>query len=209
MTFKQESRPLNKSATELYEKLKIWVQKKVFWYTMVNVFIVNGISEFKMIEPRIQCEFIPITLDNCHRVTDFREEDRISQYRDKLNQKEIGYFAEHNGKMIGSVWATINKTEVPRVVQTFKKVMYNEGIVHDNIVSEKFRGMLVGPFMETSMFKLLFNEYGLSRIIADVNVKNRASLRMLDRAGLRIDHKMLGVSFFGKPILKLVLKKYT
>lgn len=189
------------------EKMKLKV-KTIFWPYLCNMFIISGINEFKMVEPRIKCGFVPITLDNCHRVEDFREEGRISQYRDKLAHKELGYFAEYNRKMIGSVWATINKTEVPCVVQTFKKVMYNEGLVHDNVVSEKFRGMQVGPFMEGSMFALLFKEYGLSRIIADVNVRNRASLRMLRKMGLRIDHKMLYVAVFGRVVLQLVLKRY-
>jgi hypothetical protein len=209
MTNKQKSISLNKHIAILYEKLKVWVQRKVIWIIIAEVFIIKDMSEFKMVEPRIKCEFIPITLDNCHRVTDFREEGRISQYRDKLNQQEIGYFAEHNGQIIGNVWAAINKTDAPCVVQSFRKIMYNEGTVHDNIVSEKFRGMLVGPFMETRMFELLLMEYRLSRIFAEVNVKNRASLRMLERARLRIDHRMLCVSLFGKPVLELVVKKYT
>jgi hypothetical protein len=209
MTYKQKSKPLNKHTDLLYEQLKVWVQRKVFWIQICKGFIIKGMSEFKMVEPRIKCEFIPITLDNCHRVTDFREADRISQYRDKLANDELGWFAEHNGKMVGSMWATINKTEVPRVVMAYKKVKYSEGVAYDGIVSEKFRGMLVGPFMLTRLFESLFKEYGVSRITGDSNVKNRASLRCWEQAGIRINHKILYVSLLSKPVLELVLKKYT
>ena len=182
--------------------------QKIFWPSLCNIFIIRGLDDFIMVEPKIKCEFIPITLNNYQRVMDFREENRILDYRNKLARNEIGYFTEHKGKMIGSVWATINKTNIPRIVQTFTKVMYNEGLVHDNVVSEKFRGMRVGPFMEASMFVVLFNEYGINKIKADVNVRNHASLQMLDKLHLRVDHKLLCVAIFGQPILELVLKKY-
>jgi hypothetical protein len=208
MPFKKESGPLARLIGKvLSQNLKTKVQQ-LFWIYLSNNFIVRGPDEFKMVEPRIKCEFTPITLANCRRVVDFREEARISQYRDKLACGEMGFFAEHNGKMIGSVWATINKTEVPCFAQMFKTVMHNEGVVQDNVVSEEFRGMRVGPFMESSMFAVLFKEYGLSTVIADVNVKNRASLRMLEKMGLRRDRMMIYVSAFGRPVLELPLKKY-
>jgi GNAT superfamily N-acetyltransferase len=208
MLSKQESRPLNKLiGIVLDEERKIRMQK-IFWIYECYIYVINGPNEIQMVEPKIKCKFIPITLDNCHRVGDFREESRISQYRDKLLHKEIGYFAEYEGKMIGSYWATINKTEVPRVVKTYFRLMPNEGLLHDNVVSEKFRGMGVGPFMTSSMIPLLFKEYGLSRMMTDINVKNHASLRMAEKVGLRIDRRMLYVSAFGRLILQVVLKKY-
>jgi RimJ/RimL family protein N-acetyltransferase len=190
------------------QNLKVKLQR-LFWIYLSNNFIVRGLNEVKLVEPKIKCAFIPITHDNFNRVTDFREKARISQYKDKLARGEIGFFAEHNGQMVGSVWATINKTKTPRVAQMFKTVMHNEGVVHDNIVSERFRGMRIGPFMESNMFALLFQKYGLSRVIADVNVKNRASLRMLDKIGLGVSYRMLYVSAFGRPVLELVLRKYS
>jgi hypothetical protein len=208
MTFKQKSRPFNKFIKLiLSDKLKMRLQK-IFWIYLSNNFIINGLNEFTIIKPKIECGFVRITLDNCHRVAEFREEGRISQYRDKLANKEIGYFAENDGKMVGSVWATVNKTDVPIVVQMFKTIVYNEGVVHDNIVSEKFRGMRIGPFMESNMFGLLLKEYGLKRVIADISVKNRASLRMLEKMGLQPDYRILYIAVLGKPVLELVLKKY-
>ena len=191
----------------LKDKLKKKVQK-IFRIYPCNIFVINGMNEFKIVEPKVKCGFIPITLDNCHRVSDFREEARIAEYRDKLARNEIGYFAEHNGKMIGSIWATINRTEVPRVVQTFQKVMYNEGVAHDIVISENFRGMRVGPFIESNLFALLFKEYGLSRVITDVNMRNHAQMQLLTKLGLRVDHKMLYVSLLGRPVLEVSCKKY-
>jgi GNAT superfamily N-acetyltransferase len=190
----------------LNEKNKIRLMKLFHPYSC-NVFIIKSIDEFMIIEPKIKCEFVPITLDNFYRVRDFREEDRISQYKDKLAYGEIGYFAEHDGRMIGSIWATVNKTEVPRVVQTFQKVLYNEALAHDIVVSEKFRGMRIGPYIESKLFALLFKDYGISRIITDVNIKNHAQMQLLKKLGLKVDHKMLYVSVLGKVVLRRVLRK--
>jgi hypothetical protein len=208
MTLNKKKKPFNKLVgSVLNDKMKMKLQH-AFWIYLAYNFIVRGPNEFKMVEPKIKCRFIPITFDNCYRVEDFRKEDRVSQFKEKLARKEIGRFAEHNGKMIGSIWATINKTEVASVAQMFKTINYNEGAVTDNIVSENFRGMRVGPFMESSMFALLLREYGLSKIIADVSIQNHASLRMLERMGLRKAYLMFYFSAFGKPVFQIPLKKY-
>ena len=187
------------------QKLKL---KKIFWIYVCNVYVFKGMNDFQMVEPRIKCNFIPITLNNCHRVTDFRETGIIIQYRNKLTNNEIGFFAEHNGKMIGSIWATINTTATPRIVEKYFKIMPNEGHFHNIVVSKKFRGMRVGAFMESSMPSLLFAEYGLNRVTTDVDVRNVVSLGMLKQIGAQIDHKLLCVSVFNRPILQLVLRKY-
>jgi hypothetical protein len=182
--------------------------QEIFWVRLTFNYIIRGLDDFQRFEPGMRCEFIPITIDNCHRVADFREADRISQYRKKLARKEIGFFAECFGKMTGSIWATINKAEAPTVVRTYIKLMPNEGLIHDIVTGEKSRGMGVGPFMVSRIAPVLLKEYRSSRIIIDVNIRNRISMRMMEKAGLRIDHKMLYVSIFKKLALQLVLKKY-
>jgi hypothetical protein len=191
----------------LGEKRKRMVLKK-FWFSIGYHYTINGPNELRIVEPRIKCKLIPITLENYHRVADFREEDRITEYRNKLDNNEIGCFAEYEGKMIGSIWATINKTDTPFVGKDFTRIMPNEGLLHDNVINEKFRGMGVGGFLEWSLPLLLFNKYGVHKIKTDINVSNRASVRMAEKVGLRIDHKVLYVAAFGKMIFKLVLKKY-
>jgi RimJ/RimL family protein N-acetyltransferase len=208
MFFKQKSSLINKvMGTVLDEELKMKLQK-IFYVTVRAIYIVNGVNEFKMIEPKIECRLIPITLDNYHRVVEFREERRIAEYRDKLLHNEIGVFAEHEGKMIGSIWASINQKEMPCVVKTFFKLMPNEALLHDVVTSEKVRRMGVGAFLESGMPAALFKEYGISKMITDVNVRNHASLGMLAKVGFQVDHKRLLVSVFGKSVLQLALKKY-
>lgn len=191
------------SKNQLVKKMQ-----KIFWFYLSYIFIIKGPDEINMVKPEIRCGFIPITMDNYHRVGDFREEGRISEYRDKLVHKEIGFFAQYDGKMIGSIWATINKGEVPKVVRTYMRLMSNQGLIHDIVTGERSRGMRVGPYMVSRMVPMLIKEYGLSSIIIDVNIRNQASLRMMDKAGMQIESKVLNVSAFGKLIFHSVLRQY-
>lgn len=180
--------------------------QRVFWVYFTDNFIVRSPNDFNQFEHQMKFRFIPITLDTYHRVGDFREDYRISEYRDKLTRKEIGYFAEHEGKVIGSIWGTINKAKTPIIARTYMKLMPNEGLIHDIVTGEKFRGMGVASFMVRSITSVLLGEHGSSRIIIDVNTRNRPSLRMLKSIGLRVDHRMIAVSAFGTLLFKLTLK---
>ncbi len=180
----------------------------MFWVYLTDNFIITNIDDFKMTEPAIKCEFLPITLGNHFRVRDFREESRVSEYRGKLNHKEIGFFAEFDGKMVGSIWATVNNIPVPAVVRSYMKLMPNEALVHDIVTSDKFRRMGVGSFMLSRICSFLLGELGVSKIVIDVNVRNYRSLRMMDRAGLEINQKVLSISVFGKLVSQKLLRQY-
>ena len=195
------ARPMRKLLTQ---ERKVRLQR-IFWMYLTNNFALSSMQDFKNVEPSLKCTFIPITLDNVHRVGDFREEGRISQYRDKLANKEKGFFAEHNGKMVGSLWATINDTKLPVVARRYMKLGPNEALIHDVVTSEKSRGMRIGPYMMSQMITTLFKEYGVSRIVTEVHFRNRASMRMMDRVGLRMEHKVISVCALGKLVLQISL----
>jgi hypothetical protein len=182
--------------------------QKIFWVYLTNNGIVTSMNDFKIIQPSAKCAFRPITLDNYFRVQDFREQERISEYREKLDHKEIGYFAEMEGKMVGSIWTTINNSEVPVVVRKYMKLMPNEAIAHDGVTGEMFRGMGVGSFMVGSLAFVLLDQYKVSKIMFDVNIRNSASLRMVAKAGIQTKETVLYVSTFGKLLFQKVLKHF-
>jgi len=188
------------------QKFKMVLQK-VFWIHLTDNRIIRSISDFKTVRPQAKCKLMPITEDNCHRVGDFREKSRIPQYRDKLVHGEIGYFAEHNGRIIGSHWATVNKTGAQKVVRTYMKLLPNEGLLHDLVIDEKCRGMGVGPFMVSELTTILFREHGVSRIIWDISIRNGKSLRMIEKLGVPVDHRMLALTVFRRLVFHLVFRK--
>jgi ribosomal protein S18 acetylase RimI-like enzyme len=182
--------------------------QKLFWVYLVDNFIIRSTDAVKKSEPKIACKLVPIMTENCGRVTDFREKDRVEQYREKLSRDEVGFFAEHAGMMVGSIWASVNKQQQPKVVRGYFMLMPNEGLIHDIVTDERWRGMGIGAFMVSEIVPVLMDRYRLQKITIDVSVKNRASLRMMSKTGIRVDHTMLNVSASGKLILHLVLRQY-
>ena len=182
--------------------------QKVFWAYLTHNFVVTNMNDFKKIEPALRCEFLPITLDNYFRVREFREEGRVSEYRAKLTSKELGFFAEIGGKVVGSIWATVNHGDVPVVVRSYVRLKANEALIHDVVTAEQFRGMRVGPFMLGGMCTCLLGESGVGKIIIDVNVRNSRSLRMMEKVGLQINQTTLSISACGKLVSERLLRQY-
>jgi hypothetical protein len=183
--------------------------QKICWIYLTKNFIISSTMDFRKDEADIKYKLIPINFDNYNRVGDFREKNRISEYRDKLTHGEIGFFAEHSGNMVGSIWASINKAEVPIVVRTYMKLMPDEGLIHDIVAGETSRRIGVGVFMVRRIGSILLKKYRLSRVTIDVNIRNRPSLGLMKKLGLQIDCTMLYVSAFGKALFQIRLKNYT
>jgi len=182
--------------------------QQTFWVYVTYNFFVEGISDFRLAGPAERCELMPITFTNYHRVGEFRDGSLASEYLDQLNRSEIGFFAELDGKMVGSIWATINSSGRPSVLRTYVRLMPNEALVHDIVTGEKSRGLGIAPFMLSRILVLLLSAYKLPTIIIDVNVSNTPSLRVMDKLGLRARQKVLCVSVFGKLKLQRVLREY-
>lgn len=179
--------------------------QKIFWVYLTKNFIVTSMSDLRILETATQYKLVPITLHNYVRVTEFRAENRIPEYGNKLAQGEVGFFAEWDGKMVGSIWATINSSQVATVVRTYMRLMPREALIHDAVTGEEFRGMGVGPFMITGLASTLLTEYRAGKIIVDVNVKNRPSLRMMEKAGLVPRERVLYVSALGRLVWQMPL----
>jgi RimJ/RimL family protein N-acetyltransferase len=183
--------------------------QKIFWIYLTNNFVITGVKDYKEVAPALPCDFLPITSSNYIRVRDFREERRVREYHEKVDCKEIGFFATNNGKMVGSIWATLNNTGLPMIARSYMKLMPNEALVHDIVTGEEFRGMGVGAFMVGRIASKLLGDYGAHKVVIDVNFRNRQSMRMMEKAGLPLDQQVLSISAFGRLISQNVLKQYS
>src|ERR1019366_745988 len=182
--------------------------QKIGWIYLRKKFIINKMTDLKMIDPAVTCSFVPMTSENCFGVRDFRNESRIAEYRNKLANKEIGFFAECDGKMVGSIWATINKADAPAVVLRYMRLMPNRALIHDIVTGEDFRGMGIAPFMLARMASVLLNDYAVSTIIDDVSLRNNSSLRVMDKLGVQATDTTLYLSAFGKLMVKKSITTY-
>jgi RimJ/RimL family protein N-acetyltransferase len=182
--------------------------QKLFWIYLTDNFVIRGASDFHAVEPAIPCRLLAITDENCLRVTEFRDPSRIADYRTKLLRHEIGYFAECEGKVAGSIWATINSGRAPRVARGYMKLQPQEAMIHDIVAGDACRGKGVGPFMVGQFSSLLLRQYGVNRIVIDVNARNQPSLRMMAKAGVKKDQQVFYVSAFNTLLWHKTLKQY-
>lgn len=180
----------------------------VFWVYLTNNFVITRPDDFRTVEPAVKCEFLPITANNYSRVSEFRTEERLLEYQEKLARREIGFFAECGGKVVGSIWATINNSGAPTVARSYMRLEPSEAMIHDIVTGERYRGMRIGPFMVGRICSVLLNEFAVSKIVIDVNIRNVPSLRMMEKVGLQIDQRMLSVSAFGRLISHRLLKQF-
>lgn len=171
--------------------------QRVGWIYFANNFYVESASDFSVPTPRQPLQLVQITPENCARVQDFRPAYRRAEYAMKLEKGEVGYFAVMAGTMVGSIWATINRTSAPCVARGYMWLRPGEALIHDVVAGEGFRGMGVGPFMVGSFLVALLDQYMVSKVIIDVSVRNRPSLRMMAKAGLYAKDATLSVSAFG------------
>lgn len=183
--------------------------QKVFWIYLTDIFEISRPKDLVTTEPGVWCSFSPVTLANCSRVLEFRDQSRAEEYRDKIAHDEIGFFVESGDRMVGSIWATVNATPKPICVRTYIQLEPNEALIHDIVTADNFRGMGIGPYMVTNISSVLLREHGVSKIIIDVNVRNRPSLRMMSKAGLPVKRRVLHVSALGKLVLRTTIRQFS
>ncbi len=179
--------------------------QKLFWIDRTHNFVITSTGPTTSLPSRVDCTFVPITPENYALVTGFREKGRTDEYRKKLQKNEIGFFAICGAQAAGSIWATINTTSSPVVVRRYMRLEPNEALVHDIVTGEQFRGRSIGPFMVHGILEYLIAAKAVSKVIVDVNIRNRPSLRMMEKAGLTIHESKLYVSALGKLAFEKVL----
>jgi hypothetical protein len=181
--------------------------QKVFWIYLSDMFFVTPEDRLVPVHPKIDCRFVAIALENCIRVRDFRDEALVAEFREKVQRGEKGFFAVCEGKMAGSIWATVNESALPTVVRGFMRLMPREALVHDIVTGTNLRGLGIGPFMVTQICPILLQQWGVSRIIIDVNVRNSRSLKMMEKTGLRAQQKALAISAFQTLVLHKTIRR--
>lgn len=174
----------------------------ICWVYVTTNFILTSADEIITCDPKVTCNFLPINATTASRVGDFRDKSRIDEYRNKVLHNEIGFFAESQGKAVGSIWATINRSPQPTVVRRHVRLGTNEALIHDIVTGNRSKGLGIGPFMVANIAAALFNNYGVRRIVVDVNRSNAPSLNMMRKIGLEQKEQALYISLMGRLVLE-------
>ncbi len=181
--------------------------QKVFWAYLTHNFIVTNSNQIRAVAPTISCTLLRITERNCSAVTDFREPARIAEYVAKVAKGELGFYAMHDGKAVGSMWATINTTARPIVARRYIRLRPGEAILHDAVTATVCRGMAIAPFLFRSIAHELFSAFHVKRIIGDVNTRNTSALRYIKKLGLYPSETKLYFSILGRWAFEIPLTR--
>ena len=165
-------------------------------------------NEYRRVKPLIKCNFLPIDIDNYCRVSEFREKEQVVEYRQKVLNGEIGFFGEHNNLIVSSIWATLNGRRAPIRVRGYFKLLPNEVLIHDIVTGIRCRGNGIGPYMVNQIVPILLQDYGVTRILIDVYVRNTASVNMMKKLELKKQQKILYITLLSKYAFQIVLKDY-
>jgi hypothetical protein len=180
--------------------------QRVGWVYFTNNYCIDDVAEVVVPKTPTPLEFVPITAQNCERVQEFRSEGLAAEFAAKLRQGELGYFAMASGRTVGSIWATVNRTETPIVARHHMRLLPHEAVLHDGVTGERSRGMGVGTYMVASLSVALMTEHKVSRIVADINVRNRPSLRMMEKLGLKAREASLSVCALGSLVWQMKMR---
>lgn len=94
------------------------------------------------------------------------------------------------------------------LVRNYITIGPGHALIIDGVTGEKARGLGVGSFMISRMAKVLLEEHGVAEITLDVNTKKQASIRMMEKIGLRKEEKVLYLTLGQGRAFRLLLRKY-
>lgn len=192
----------------IQRRIAIRKLQKVFWIYLTNNFVITSVNNLGVLTFPDDWKVVSVTQENYFRVQEFREDGLILEYREKLLHGEQGVFAELDGQMVGSIWATTNGGAEPVIVRTYMKLGPREALIHDVFTGEQYRGRGIARFLLQEMVRRLLAKPGAEKIIVDVNFRNSHSLKIMEKCGLRRSEQMLCVSVFGKPMLRSILRRW-
>jgi RimJ/RimL family protein N-acetyltransferase len=181
--------------------------QRLCWFYLTSNFRIASLDELSHYEPKIPCVLHPITPSNFARVLEFRERSRVEEYREKIERGELGFFAESGGRMVGSIWATINHRSRSAVIRNHIRLLPNQALIHDIVTGEGCKGMGVGPFMVAGITPELLGQQQVSSIVIDVNRGNQPSLRMMEKVGLKVKEQVLYISVLGRFVFEKTLRR--
>ena len=178
--------------------------ERFFKIGLTEIFYVERSEELQSAESILGLNFLRITKENIHKVTDFQKAGVINTFKIYLNRGEYGIFACLDGKVVGHVWAMYSEKN------NFKASNYmtlNEGeaLTHFSNVNPAFRGKNIYPAMMVEITKQLFDVYKPKRVLGDIEIDNIAAIKGIVKSG----YKHLGyVSYCTIWNFKTIAKKY-
>ena len=150
-------------------------------------------------ETRISAAIELVTHENVRDAADFRPQAVAETFRRFLDEGQVGYFARHEGRVIGHAWAELCRATRCKGCG-YMPLERDDALIHYCSVSEDFRGNNVYPAMLTALSRSLFSDHGIRRVVIDTEIDNHASMRGIEKTGF----KRIGTGTYVELLQRLV-----
>lgn len=164
-----------------------------------RIFILESPNDMIAIPAKTNIDISAVTLENVARAMDFRSESFVYTFRSWLEDDGYGVYAWHRSKVVGHVWAKVCRKRKCRVLG-YMDVSQNEAFIIYGNVCQKHRGKRIYIAMLVDLCWRLFTEAKVSKIIADTEIDNSASLRAFRKIGFKEIGTGTYISFRGRLI---------
>jgi RimJ/RimL family protein N-acetyltransferase len=158
--------------------------KRAFRIRRHRIFILESPDDLIAISPKVNVDISAVTFENVEGAKDFRSDNVVSAFRGFLEDNCYGVYAWHELEVVGHLWAKVCRKRKCRV-SGYMDIPQNEAMLIYGNVCQKHRGKRIFTAMLVDLCWRLFTEARVSRIIADPEIDNDASLRAFRTIGFK------------------------
>jgi hypothetical protein len=176
---------------------------RMFRVRRQRVFYISDSQDIVPVNMKADFNISDVTLDNVHRVTDFRGQEHSVRSCKLLEEGQYGIYAWRDSNVVGHGWAKICMQRRCRVNGYFD-IYQGEAFIHYCNVKGDQRGQNIYPAILAALCQHLLGQAKVKRVIIDTEIDNEASLRGISKVGF----KLLGTGTFLQIGSRLLLKHF-
>ncbi|MBC7790581.1 MAG: hypothetical protein H7Z74_11595 [Anaerolineae bacterium] len=169
--------------TPLKSQANVWLAKTVTTFYRRMLFLVYPLQrrQIPTFRTTLSLDFSVLTTE-LKEYHEFRPDTPVAEIRDRMDRGDRCFASWHGGRIVDAGWVATGAVRV-RYLERHMLLSHGDIYHYDSFTLPEFRGR--GPFMARNSYVARCNQSeGFVRSVALVALENRASWRVLNRAGL-------------------------
>lgn len=157
---------------------------KLFRVRHQKIFYLKRDDPLPTVFPDVNLSLLNVNADNVGRIADFRQPEITTKFEQLLAERQVGLYAEVDGRIVGHLWAHICRQGHCRANGYFD-LHSGQALLHNGRVDEPFRGKGIFTAMLVALCWQLFIKINVKLIYVDSAADNAASLAGIAQAGFK------------------------
>ena len=156
--------------------------KRLFWKRRLCVYKLNY-KDFIPAKEREDIDVEIIKEETCDEVLKWRGKNTVKDFKNMIENKEVGIYAKSEGKVEGYTWCTLGKNNP--IPQNYFIINENQAMIHYGRICEEERGRGIGPYTLSELIKHVYGEYKIEEFFIYRDKENIASYKSLSKVGFK------------------------